>query len=67
MIKVPENCLACGAPWSGGHEVPGQMMREGLRVFYECGASMSVKNGSVEGVRNILFKNCSTGDNADEL
>ncbi len=57
MIKVPEKCLICGSEYMGGHETPSSIMREGLRVFYQCGASMSVKILS-DGVFQILFKNC---------
>lgn len=40
---VPEKCLICGAPWLGGCAVPGtRYPRAGLRVFFRCGASMSI-------------------------
>lgn len=57
MIKVPSNCLVCGREYAGGHELPDKPMKKGLRVFYRCGASMSVKV-LIEGVYQILFKNC---------
>lgn len=57
MIKVPDKCLICGADWSGGHRVPGKNMKEGLRVFYDCGASMSVEVLS-PGIYYVLVKNC---------
>lgn len=57
-IKVPKKCLICGAKWEGGHEVPNKSMKEGLRVFYICGGSMSVKILN-KGVYQILFKNCT--------
>ena len=57
MVVVPRNCLVCGDKYLGGHELPDYPMREGLRVFYRCGASMSVKILD-EGVYQILFKNC---------
>lgn len=57
MIKVPAKCLCCGAEYQGGHQLPEKPMKEGLRVFYQCGASMSVKV-LFEGVYQILFKNC---------
>lgn len=41
-VNVPENCLCCGAKWIQGNERPGQPMKMGLRVFYECGASVSL-------------------------
>jgi len=56
-IMMPEKCLVCGESWSGGHTYPPQNMTEGLRVFYSCGASMSVKILN-HGVYSILFKNC---------
>jgi len=55
-MKTPQTCLICGARWSGGHQIPGMEMKEGLRVFFECGASMSYK--CIDGVYQILFKNC---------
>ncbi len=58
MIKVPSKCLICGSDYMGGHQLPRKEMKEGLRVFYDCGASMSVKTLG-EGVYQILFKNCS--------
>ena len=57
MIKVPERCLICHAFWIGGHETPGQEIKEGLRVFYRCGASISCKEIS-DGIYQILTKNC---------
>lgn len=40
---IPEKCLICGAPWIGGCGVPGaRYPKAGLRVFFDCGASMSV-------------------------
>ncbi len=61
MIKVPKQCLECGAEWIGGWNFPGEdTTPEGSRTFYSCGANMSVKRGDTEGVYHILFKNCST-------
>jgi hypothetical protein len=57
MIKVPENCLVCGSKYQGGTNSTGEGMTEGKRVFYVCGASMSVKKLE-HNVYNILFKNC---------
>jgi len=57
MIKVPETCLICGSHFIGGHETPGQEMKEGLRVFYRCGASISCREIS-EGIYQVLIKNC---------
>lgn len=40
---IPEKCLICGAPWIGGCGVPGaRYPKPGLRVFFDCGASMSI-------------------------
>jgi len=59
-MKVPEKCLICGSDWSGGHQVPLKPMKEELRVFYDCGCSMSYrKNKNNEGAYNIYIKNCS--------
>ena len=55
-MKCPKRCIICGAEWLGGHEIPGNEMKEGLRVFYECGASLSCRKLS-EGYR-LLVKNC---------
>lgn len=56
MIPVPEHCIICGSSWAGGHEIPGKPMKEGLRVFYDCGCSLSCERLS-EGYR-LLAKNC---------
>lgn len=64
-ILVPAKCLRCGAKWTGGHEVPGKPMKFGLRVFYDCGASMSVKRLRW-GCCSILFKNCQGGNDGKE-
>ena len=45
-------CPICGAEWIGGHCEPGDEMKEGLRVFYDCGCSVSIREGVV------LMKNC---------
>ena len=57
-IKVPQGCLYCNAPWSGGHELPLKEMKKGLRVFYKCGASLSIKE-QTENSCLLLFKNCT--------
>ena len=59
--KVPEYCLICGADWRGGHNAPLQHMELGLRVFYECGASLSCKDLG-NGAYQLLIKNCSLND-----
>ena len=60
---VPETCLICGTgTWRGGCQIPGKPFpRTGLRTFYSCGASISVKNDSGEGDYLILAKNCYAG------
>lgn len=60
FIKTPERCLVCGAKWKGGASAPGCPMPEYARVFYDCGASMSVEESSLfpHEVFHILFKNC---------
>ena len=65
MIRTPKYCLICGAPWSGGHANPLESIKPGLRQFYECGASMSVKIIS-EGVYQVLIKNCFSDDQNDQ-
>ena len=57
-FNVPETCLVCGAEWKGGHEVPGKPMKSGLRVFYLCGASLSVT--VYEEGYSLLLKGCAT-------
>jgi len=57
MVQVPKYCLICKAPWSGGCAIPTKPLPEGLRVFYECGASLSCKIIS-EGIYQLLTKNC---------
>jgi hypothetical protein len=56
-IRVPEKCLICGAEYRGGHALPNEKMEFGKRVFYDCGASMSV-NALDENTYQILYKNC---------
>lgn len=61
--RVPATCLACGAAWTGGAGKPGDKMRFGRRVFYECGASLSIAGDAdeqniLEGAYLLLFKNC---------
>jgi hypothetical protein len=58
IIQVPSGCLSCGAKWIGGNARPGDKMTKGLRVFYDCGASMSIKEDFGERCYHILFKNC---------
>ena len=60
-IKVPSACLVCHSLYSGGHAVPYEDMKDGLRVFFRCGASMSAKDLG-DGAWSILFKNCRSVD-----
>ena len=55
-IKVPQNCPCCGMNWQGGSQIPGKNFKTGLRVFYECGCSMSVSK--VPYGYTMLIKNC---------
>ena len=57
MPIVPSRCILCESEWQGGHEVPGKPMKESLRIFYKCGASLSYKILS-NGTYNFLTKNC---------
>lgn len=56
--RVPENCLVCGAKYIGGHELPGNRMKIGLRCFYYCGSSISVRSEHHDGCFQILIKGC---------
>jgi len=58
-LKAPSHCFICGSQYSGGHVLPGEKMKDGLRIFFGCGASMSVKI-LVPSVYSILFKNCGS-------
>lgn len=55
---VPEKSLCCGSAWIGGHQLPGRLMKLGLRVFYKCGASLSVHDDLGDGAYFLLSKNC---------
>ena len=66
MVRVPKYCLICGACWIGGHAPPFKPMTEGLRVFYECGASISCKTLS-EGIYQLLTKNCFNDKPANKI
>ena len=57
MPIVPKYCILCESEWFGGHERPGFQMKEGLRVFYKCGSSLSYKKTS-DGIYKFLVKNC---------
>ena len=73
---IPEKCQICGAPWIGGCGVPGKRYpKAGLRVFFDCGASMSVidtaKEWSHRGYTEehddgycyfLRLKNCNSKD-----
>lgn len=54
-----DKCPICGAEWIGGSCLPGEKMPEGLRVFYDCGCSVSVRDGCV------LLKNCELLERAE--
>lgn len=59
MIKAPKTCLICGASFSGGHTDAGMPMEVGKRVFYDCGARVSVHSMSDIGAYSLNIKNCS--------
>lgn len=59
---VPHKSLCCGSDYLGGHEIPGKPMKPGLRVFYRCGASLSVHhNAGNDRAWMLLSKNCCKG------
>lgn len=70
--RTPETCPICGSPWKGGCQVPGEPLPLGLRVFYVCGASVSVQVAGGyccnvtenHGSYHMLIKNC-TNDETD--
>jgi len=51
---TPEQCLICGSKYSGGATFKGEPMKEGVRVFFECG-SMSFKKLD-DGIFQLLVK-----------
>lgn len=59
MIKVPATCLACSAPYSGGAALPDHVLPPGRRVFYACGAALSVTvlDATIPADK-ILFTGC---------
>ena len=57
-ITVPEKSLCCNSNYLGGHELPGNLMKDGLRIFYKCGASLSVYKRGYYGEILLLTKNC---------
>lgn len=59
LPKTPETCPNCGSKISGGATHPGEDMVPDARVFYICGASISLRNwGSKEESPHIMLKNC---------
>jgi hypothetical protein len=68
--KAPEKCLFCDSPYMGGHVKPGEHMEMGLRVFYHCGASISIFKGCSHpenGAFHLLVKNCHCEHNMKVL
>lgn len=71
---IQDKCLICGAPWKGGCGKPGDRYPKlGLRVFYDCGASMSVVDRAKELLGHeeyvddgycyfLRLKNCNSKD-----
>ena len=61
MIKVPKTCMVCDADWVGGCAEPGDEFPDvGLRVFYDCGASISIGENLGDGAYLVLVKNCGS-------
>lgn len=58
QFKTPKVCPCCGAPWRGGSQIPGEPLPLGARVFYRCGASLSIKENIDGNALILLFKNC---------
>ena len=58
-FTVPEKCPCCGAKWSGGCQVPRKPMPDNARVFYNCGASLSIKRRLERYAITLLFKSCN--------
>ena len=58
LPKTPETCPKCGAKYSGGSTAPGDHMQPDMRVFYMCGASISLKDWGKDDPC-VLLKNCS--------
>jgi hypothetical protein len=63
---VPEKALCCGSHYLGGHALPGNKMRFGLRVFYKCGASLSVHRSAGDGAWLLLSKNCCRNEETED-
>lgn len=65
-VGVPDKCLICGARYIGGHATPKEAMSVGLRVWYECGAVMSIKPDAqiFEDTYYLKIHNCSQGEEA---
>lgn len=60
-MRTPKKCLMCGSQWKGGATAPGKPMKEGLRVFYDCGWTVSYKiieniNGRI--VHQLISHSC---------
>ena len=64
-VRVPQHCMSCGAGYTGGHQIPEQHMTLGLRIFYRCGASLSVAEDLGDGCYMLRFKNCSGLEKSD--
>lgn len=67
--KVPEKCFICDSIYIGGCALPGERFpKPGLRVFYDCGASLSIKQSEFNhNVYHLLFKNCWCDENLKEI
>ena len=58
-VMAPKECPICCAKWYSGHAEPMTQMEEGLRIWFACGASLSVRSLDDEGYSyTILIKGC---------
>ena len=63
-MNCPDKCLICGSAYTGGSVLPGDEMKEGLRVFFKCGSM------SYELIDDCIYKvliKCYNEDAKNEL
>ena len=53
-VDVPSICPCCGAKWKGDSGLPGDKMKFGARVFYDCGCSISVCEVNTTGYMLLI-------------
>jgi len=51
--KIPAYCPVCGAKWKGGPAPPGEIMKVGLRSYYDCGCIVSLRDNGTFNIRGI--------------